>query len=85
MGASGPGEIKELCEIAVPNYGVFTNISQAHLEGFKDIETVRKTKLELLDYIRVAVVNADDPFLMEGIHLSGFKGKCNQIWDKKLC
>jgi UDP-N-acetylmuramoyl-tripeptide--D-alanyl-D-alanine ligase len=74
MGASGPGEIKELCEIAVPNYGVLTNISQAHLEGFKDLETVRKTKLELLDYIRVAVVNADDPFLMEGIHLSGFKG-----------
>jgi len=74
MGASGPGEIKELCEIAVPNYGVFTNITQAHLEGFKDLETVRKTKLELLDYIGVAVVNADDPFLMEGIHLSGFKG-----------
>src|SRR4030042_2002669 len=74
MGASGPGEIKELCEIAVPNYGVLTNISQTHLEGFKDLETVRKTKLELLDYIRVAVVNADDPFLMEGIPLSGFKG-----------
>lgn len=74
MGASGPGEIKVICEIAVPNYGVLTNISHAHLEGFKDLETVRKTKLELLDYIRVAVVNTDDPFLMEGIHLSGFKG-----------
>jgi UDP-N-acetylmuramoyl-tripeptide--D-alanyl-D-alanine ligase len=74
MGASGIGEIKELCEIADPNYGVITNISKAHLEGFTDIETVRKTKLELLDYIRVAVVNADDPFLMEGIHLSNFKG-----------
>jgi UDP-N-acetylmuramoyl-tripeptide--D-alanyl-D-alanine ligase len=74
MGASGPGEINELCEIAFPDYGVLTNISPAHLEGFRDLETVRKTKLELLDYIRVAVVNADDPFLMEGIHLSGFKG-----------
>jgi UDP-N-acetylmuramoyl-tripeptide--D-alanyl-D-alanine ligase len=74
MGASGPGEIKELCEIAVPNYGVLTNVTQAHLEGFKDLETVRKTKLELLDYIGVAVVNVDDQFLMEGIHLSGFKG-----------
>jgi UDP-N-acetylmuramoyl-tripeptide--D-alanyl-D-alanine ligase len=74
MGASASGEIKELCEIAVPNYGVLTNISHAHLEGFKDIETIRKTKLELLDYISVAVVNADDPFMMEGINLSGFKG-----------
>jgi UDP-N-acetylmuramoyl-tripeptide--D-alanyl-D-alanine ligase len=74
MGASAPGEIKDLCEIAMPQYGVLTNISAAHLEGFKDIETVRRTKLELLAYTDVAVVNADDPFLMEGVHASGFKG-----------
>lgn len=75
MGASAPGEIKELCEISIPNYGVLTNISQAHLEGFKDIETIRRTKLEILDYINVAIVNADDPFMMEGIRKSGFKGR----------
>ncbi|NCO67570.1 MAG: UDP-N-acetylmuramoyl-tripeptide--D-alanyl-D-alanine ligase [Nitrospirae bacterium CG_4_10_14_0_8_um_filter_41_23] len=75
MGASGPGEIKDLCEIAVPNYGVLTNISQAHLEGFKDLETIRKTKLELLDYISAAVVNADDPFMTEGIRTDRFKGR----------
>lgn len=75
MGASAPGEIKELCEISIPNYGVLTNISQAHLEGFKDIETIRRTKLEILDYISVAIVNADDPFMMEGIRKSGFKGQ----------
>lgn len=74
MGASGPGEIKELCEIAVPEYGVLTNISRAHLEGFGDIETIRKTKLELLDYVKVAVVNADDAFMMEGVQKSGFRG-----------
>jgi len=74
MGASGPGEIKELCNIAEPDYGVLTNISPAHLEGFKDIETVRKTKLELLGAVGVAVVNADDPFMMEGIYQSGFRG-----------
>ncbi|MCX5719699.1 MAG: UDP-N-acetylmuramoyl-tripeptide--D-alanyl-D-alanine ligase [Nitrospirae bacterium] len=75
MGASAPGEIKELCEIAMPHYGVLTNISHAHLEGFKDIETVRKTKLELLERVVVAVVNADDSFLMEGILASRFKGE----------
>jgi len=74
MGASAPGEIRELCEIAMPQYGVLTNISPAHLEGFKDIETVRKTKLELLAYSDVALVNADDLFLMEGVHATGFKG-----------
>ncbi len=74
MGASAPGEIKDLCEIAMPQYGVLTNISAVHLEGFRDIETVRKTKLELLNYADVAVVNADDPFLVEGVYTSGFRG-----------
>ncbi len=74
MGASGPGEIRVLCNIASPDYGVITNIGYAHLEGFKDIETVRKTKLELLDAVKVAVMNADDLFLMEGVNNSGFRG-----------
>ncbi len=74
MGASSPGEIKALCDIADPDYGVLTNISPAHLEGFGDLETVRKTKLELLDYAGVAVVNADDAFMMAGIRESGFGG-----------
>lgn len=75
MGASRPGDIKELCEIARPKYGVLTNIGKAHLEGFKDLKTVRKTKLELLEFVDVAVINADDSFLLEGILESGFKGK----------
>ncbi len=75
MGASRPGDIKELCEIARPKYGVLTNIGKAHLEGFKDLKTIRKTKLELLEFVDVAVVNADDSFLLEGIFESGFKGK----------
>jgi UDP-N-acetylmuramoyl-tripeptide--D-alanyl-D-alanine ligase len=75
MGASFPGDIQELCEVALPDYGVLTNLSPSHLEGFKDMETLRRTKLEILNYIRLAVVNADDSFLMEGVHASGFKGK----------
>lgn len=74
MGASGPGEIRALCEVARPDYGVLTNIGSAHLEGFKDIETVRAAKLELLETAGVAVVNADDRFLMEGVQQSGFGG-----------
>jgi len=74
MGASASGEIRELCDIAVPNYGVLTNVSPSHLEGFGDLATVRKTKLEILHTVNIAVVNADDLFMMEGIHESGFKG-----------
>jgi UDP-N-acetylmuramoyl-tripeptide--D-alanyl-D-alanine ligase len=75
MGASAPGEIKSLCEIAQPTCGVITNIGHAHLEGFRDIGTTRTTKLELLDYADTAVVNADDLFLMEGVTGSGFRGQ----------
>lgn len=67
MGASAPGDIKELCEIARPEYGVLTNIAPAHLEGFRDLETIRRTKLEMLPYVSTLAVNADDAFLMEGV------------------
>lgn len=52
MGASHPGDIKELVEIAMPNYGIITNVGRAHLEGFGSFEGVVKTKGELYDYIR---------------------------------
>lgn len=35
MGASHPGDIKELVEIARPNYGVITNIGRAHLRRIR--------------------------------------------------
>ncbi len=75
MGASAPGEIRELCKIATPDYGVLTNVSPCHLEGFKDMVSLRRTKLEILDYVNVAIVNAADDFLMEGVKTSGFNGR----------
>jgi len=55
MGANHPGEIKTLCQIVEPNYGIITNVGKAHLEGFGSIEGVMKTKGELYDYL-----NAND-------------------------
>ena len=67
MGANKPGDIKELAEIAEPNYGIITNIGKAHLEGFINFEGVLKTKLELFDFISSSkgefIVNADDEVL----------------------
>ena len=71
MGASKIGDIKELVEIALPNYGIITNIGKAHLEGFGDVETIKKTKFELYDFIienkGAVVVNKDDEVLMSNI------------------
>ncbi|MDH6356320.1 UDP-N-acetylmuramoyl-tripeptide--D-alanyl-D-alanine ligase [Parabacteroides sp. PF5-9] len=52
MGASHPGDIKELVDIVNPNYGLITNVGYAHLDGFGSFENVVKTKGELYDYIR---------------------------------
>ena len=52
MGASHPGDIKELVDIAEPDYGIITNVGKAHLEGFGSFEGVIKTKGELYDYLR---------------------------------
>lgn len=52
MGASHPGDIRELCDIAEPNYGLITNVGKAHLEGFGTFEHLVATKGELYDYIR---------------------------------
>lgn len=67
MGANHPGEIKTLCEIANPDFGLITNIGKAHLEGFGSFEGVVKTKTELYDYLNnkngKIFINADNQAL----------------------
>ena len=67
MGASHPGDIKELVDIAEPNYGLITNVGRAHLEGFGSFEGVQQTKQELYDYLvahnGTIFRNADNPYL----------------------
>lgn len=54
MGASHVGEIRRLCAIAEPNYGLITNIGRAHLEGFGSIEGIKQAKGELYDFIKLS-------------------------------
>ena len=67
MGASHPGDIKELVNIAEPNYGLITNVGRAHLEGFGSFEGVQRTKQELYDYLvahgGTIFRNTDNPYL----------------------
>lgn len=68
MGANHPGEIKVLCEIAEPNYGIVTNVGMAHLEGFGSFDGVKATKKELYDYLAKCdgevFVNVEDDQLL---------------------
>ncbi len=65
MGASGPGEIAFLCQIAQPTHGLVTNVGAAHLEGFGDLQGVIRTKKELYDFLAqhhgTAFVNLNEP------------------------
>ena len=69
MGASHPGDIKELVDIAEPNYGLITNVGRAHLEGFGSFEGVQQTKRELYDYLvahqGTIFINEDNEYLKQ--------------------
>ena len=51
MGASHPGDIEELVNVAEPDFGLITNVGRAHLQGFGSFEGVKRTKAELYDYL----------------------------------
>ncbi len=66
MGAKQPGDIKEICDLVHPQVGVVTAVGEQHLESFKSIENVQRTKFELIDSLPadgLAVINDDFPFV----------------------
>lgn len=79
MGASHPGDIQELVEIAEPDCGLITNVGKAHLQGFGSFEGVIRTKGELYNFLRTRpdafiFLHDDNPYLkdiaqgLEAIH-----------------
>ena len=47
MGAKNIGDIKEICDIVHPKYGIITSVGEQHLDTFKTVDNVFKTKFEL--------------------------------------
>ena len=85
MGANHQKEIRFLCNIAQPTYGVITNIGSAHLEGFGSIQAIIDTKKELYEFIKHnkghLFVNNEDELLLglsNGISKSTY-GKSGDI------
>lgn len=63
FGASHEGEIRQHCETARPEIGLLTRIAPAHLDGYGDIDTICRTKGELIESLPsagFAVLNGDD-------------------------
>lgn len=63
MGAVKLGEIKEICDIVNPKIGVITAVGPQHLETFKTIDNIVKTKFELADAVNknngITFINSD--------------------------
>ena len=49
MGAFKRGEIKELCDLVHPTYGILTKIGTAHLDSFGSQANIQKGKFELIE------------------------------------
>ncbi len=65
LGASMPGEIKNLCEIASPTHGLITNIASAHLEGFGSVKKIAEEKENLFHSLSdgISFVNMADDYI----------------------
>lgn len=73
MGTNHPGEIKVLCDAAIPDYGMITNIGHAHIEFLKSLDGVLEEKGNLYKAIEVSK-NENKKFI-----LNGFDEKLNTL------
>ena len=65
VGMSKGGEIRNLTKLIKPHIGIITNIGEAHLENFKNINGIAKAKSEIIENIEAGgtvILNRDDKY-----------------------
>jgi UDP-N-acetylmuramoyl-tripeptide--D-alanyl-D-alanine ligase len=70
MGFYVPGEISFLCDLALPEIGLITNVSEVHAERAGSLGAIAAGKAELVQALPpapqgVAILNYDDPWVRE--------------------
>jgi len=80
MGAEQEGDIKEICELVNQQYGIVTAVDEEHLETFKTLDKIKKTKHEIVETLPekdgVAILNKDD----ENIMSYQVENRCRKIY-----
>ncbi len=62
-GMNHPGELRPLCEVMLPDWGVVTNVGPVHLEHFDSIDAIAREKAVLLESSREhAFIDADSAY-----------------------
>lgn len=70
MGAKECHDIKDLCDIVTPDHSIVTAIGPQHLESFKTVENIVKTKLDLAKYTKddgIILLNLDSKLICDNL------------------
>lgn len=73
MGAKQRGDIREICDLVRPSIGIVTAVGEMHLETFRTVENILRTKFELVDSLPadgLGVVNLDSQPIAEAATVS---------------
>ena len=65
IGMSKKGEIDILSKLVKPNIAIITNIAEAHIENFKNLNHIAKAKGEIIDNISTSghlIIDRDNKF-----------------------
>jgi UDP-N-acetylmuramoyl-tripeptide--D-alanyl-D-alanine ligase len=66
LGATKTGDIDEVAKLTNPKIGIITSIGPCHLETFKSIENIMRTKYELIENLPddgIAIFNYDNEYV----------------------
>ena len=87
MGARHVGDIKEMCRLVHPQIGILTSVGPQHLDTFKTVERVAKTKYELIDALPEdgTAVFADDGDIVRSLYEKTVKEKLISGLDPQNC
>ncbi|MCR5567109.1 MAG: UDP-N-acetylmuramoyl-tripeptide--D-alanyl-D-alanine ligase [Clostridiales bacterium] len=94
MGARHVGDIKEMCRLVHPRLGILTSVGPQHLDTFKTVERVAKTKYELINALpeEGEAFFADDHGICAELyektrirkHLTGLDPERDEIWAEDI-
>ena len=87
MGARHVGDIREMCRLVHPKIGILTSVGPQHLDTFKTLERVAKTKYELVEAIPEDgfAVFADDGDIVRELYEKTQKDKMISGMDSSVC
>ena len=94
MGARHVGDIREMCRLVHPRIGILTSVGPQHLDTFRTVERVAKTKYELIDAIPEdgLAVFADDGEIVRELYaktrknkmISGLDPAADDVWAENI-